>query len=756
LLPSGEETAWWRRVCAPNTFAVQCRINSEQVTPTGVFPAAENSVVNHLQVPTGSGIRTETAVGRGDYSPNPLFDSLLALLVVKTSNVQDFAEAVENTKAKLQDFAVVGTAPTNIELVNAVLSEPGLGNGTLHTRFIDENLSKPGFLPVAATGHGSDCAPRATADSDGLVSPMKAVVVDVLVKVGDVVQSGDPLVILSALKMEHELRAPYGGIITAVNVSADGANEVNVGQTLVIIDKDSKTKASADANADYKVHKSVQLTDKQQQMLTDYQGRVNFITKDESRPKKTQRGKGRLTARQIISRLIDDDTEFLEYGKFGHEAGKPDAVADSIITGIAVVNGARVALCVYDYTVLAGTQGFVGHSKMDRLFELCHKQRLPLMLLPEGGGGRAGNYAHVTSGLHAPGFTLMAQLSGHVPIVGGVSGLCFAGNAALLGTCDLIVGTTSPNATATTSPTSIGMGGPAMIEGGGLGKVHPEAVGPVEMHYKNGIVDFLASTDEEMVQKVKSLMTMFTIKQTKAGVAAPDGAEDKLRAIIPDNRKRSFPMRDIISNVFDTDSVIELRRSFGPAVITGFARINGRSVGYIANDCMVLSGAIDAAAAQKMTQFLTICNAHNMPVVSFCDTPGFLVGVEAEKEGLVKRSGELFIAGAKLNTPLIAIVVRRGYGLGAMAMCGGSLKRPALTAAWYTAEFGAMGIEGAIQLGFRDQIKDNPAKYRQLVEIAYDRGKAYTIASMNEFDEVIDPAMTRKTIIQGLDSFTRQ
>jgi acetyl-CoA carboxylase carboxyltransferase component len=389
----------------------------------------------------------------------------------------------------------------------------------------------------------------------------------------------------------------------------------------------------------------------------------------------------------------------------------------------------------------------MNHRKTDRLLELARRERLPLVMFAEGGGGRPGD-TDTTSvgGLDVPTFRLTAALSGRVPLVAVVSGYCFAGNAALAGAADVIIAT--PEA-------SLGMGGPAMIEGGGLGIVAPDEVGPMSVQVPNGVVDLLVPDEPAAVMAVRRYLSYFgartvpTTPRPTLAVAAGHADQRVLRHLIPENRVRSYDVRPVVEALCDTGSVLELRAGFGVGVLTALARIDGYAVGLLVNNPRHLGGAIDGDAADKATAFLRLCEAHRLPVVSLVDTPGFMVGPEAERTAIVRRFGAMFVAGARLTVPVCAVVLRKAYGLGAMAMTAGDLRRPAITVAWPTGEFGGMGLEGAVRLGYRKELEaiGDPvarrARYEELVAEQYTRGQALSTAMAFEIDDVIDPAATR-------------
>jgi acetyl-CoA carboxylase carboxyltransferase component len=494
--------------------------------------------------------------------------------------------------------------------------------------------------------------------------------------------------------------------------------------------------------------------------LAELRARLGATT-DAGRPEAVarRRATGQRTARENIADLVDPGS-FVEYGALALAAQRQRlpleelvkaSPADGLVCGLGTVNAARFGeeraramVLAYDYTVFAGTQGGMGHKKLDRMLALAARHRLPVVLFAEGGGGRPNDTdMPLVAGLDTPSFLAFAALSGLAPRVGIAAGRCFAGNAALLGCCDVIIATET---------SSIGMGGPAMIEGGGLGTFAPEEVGPIDTQSKNGVVDVRVPDEAAAVAAAKQYLAYFQ------GPVADWTCDDqrKLRDALPEQRRRSYKIRPLIETLADTGSVLELRREFGQAIVTALVRIEGRPLGLLASNTLHLGGAIDADAADKAARFMQLCDAFGLPLVSLCDTPGFMVGPKAEATALVRRTSRMFVAAASLRVPLFAVILRRGYGLGAQAMTGGNFHAPAFTAAWPSGEFGAMGLEGAVRLGMRkqlDAIADPEQRERtvqQLVAAAYERGKAISMASYLELDAVIDPADTRAWIMRGL------
>ena len=591
-----------------------------------------------------------------------------------------------------------------------------------------------------------------------LTVPFAGTVLRVDVGPGDQVRAGAVLVVLESMKMEHVVEAAAAGTVRAVAVSV--ADAVQAGDVLLSIDQDD-----ADAPPPPAEPGAMDLVAEIRPELAELRARVAG-TLDAGRPAATERrhAGGRRTARENIEDLCDPDS-FEEYGglviaaqraRRSNEDLVANTPADGLVAGIGRVNGdlfdkerSRCAVLSYDYSVLAGTQGQMNHRKKDRLFELVERLRLPVVLFAEGGGGRPGDTdMAVVTGLDTEAFALFGALSGKVPLVGIVSGRCFAGNAALLGCCHVIIATPDAN---------IGMGGPAMIEGGGLGVYRPEEIGPVSVQVPNGVVDVLCADEREAVEVARQYLSYF--QGDVRDWTAPD--QERLRDVVPTDRRRVYDIRRAIELLADEGSVLELRPSFAPGLVTALARVEGRAIGVIANNPLHLAGAIDAANADKAARFLQLCEAFGLPVLSLCDTPGFMVGPEAEETALVRHVSRMFVVGASLTVPFACVITRKAYGLGAQAMAAGSFRRPLFTVAWPTGELGGMGLEGAVRLGCRRELDgiDDPderaAAFDAMVARAYEHGKAVHVAEHFEIDDVIDPAVTRRRFVHALQAAGR-
>nr|WP_232837185.1 carboxyl transferase domain-containing protein [Lentzea terrae] len=684
--------------------AVQVRVNQ---TSGGVLSA--------FGLPSGPGVRVDTH-GYVGYRTGTRYDGLLAKLVV---HGEDLDVALNRARRALGEFRIEGV-PTNLEFLRSLLAQDIVGATT------DFVVPEP---------------------ASGMRAPLAGTVVAV---------SADS-VVLEAMKMQHVVRVS-GDVLVSVG------DTVSEGQLLASGSGES-TEDVAEVDLEHV-----------RSDLAEVLARHDF-----SRPEAEARrhAAGGRTARENIADLC---SSFVEYGGLAIAAQRQRrsldelierTPADGMVAGIGVVNGQRIVAMSYDYAVLAGTQGLRNHQKKDRLFALAQQENLPVVLFAEGGGGRPGDTDHsMVSGLDCGSFHAFAQLSGQVPLVGVVAGRCFAGNAVLLGTCDVIIAVEGAN---------IGMGGPAMIEGGGLGVFRPEDIGPLDVQVPNGVVDIAVATEEEAVAVAKKYLSYF---QASAGVPrtsaqpspAPQGGpldsiipddtdnfgswkcadQRLLRHAIPENRLRAYDIRTVIETLADTDSVLELRKGFGKAIVTALIRVEGRPIALIANDPNVLGGAIDADAADKCARFLQLADAFNLAVVSLTDTPGFMVGPEAERTATVRHLTRMVVTGANLTVPFGLVVLRKAYGLGAQAMAAGSLKVPQFAISWPTGEFGPMGLEGAVKLGFKreldaiDDEQERQHRYDQMVAGAYEHGKALNVASVFEIDDVIDPADTRRWIATAL------
>jgi len=774
---------------APRGHAIQLRINVETMTADGSAKPG-GGTLTVFEPPSGPGVRVDT-YGYAGYRTNPNFDSLLAKLIVHSPS-PDFADALSRAERALAAFRLEG-APSNIAFLRALLAHGDFRADKVHTRFVDQHAKElidaaaklpsglyfqptaPATLgvqqggarqagarvdtvdPLAVLAFGKTTTqppPEATDAPEGTVAvaaPMQGTIVSIAVKEGDAVAAGQPLLIMDAMKMQHEIRSPAQGYVRRIAVAA--GETIYEGHALLFIEEaDVEVKGAA-------AEEKIDLDHIRPDLAEYFKRRATTLDAQRPEAQARRRKTNQRTARQNVDDLVDPGS-FVEWGAFAIASQRTrravdDLIektpADGLITGIGRVNGSlfepersRVAVAHYDYTVLAGTQGKTNHQKKDRLFEIVEEQRIPLVFFTEGGGGRPGDVdVQSVAGLNTMAFHIFGRLSGVSPLIGINSGRCFAGNAALLGCCDVVIATKN---------SSIGMGGPAMIEGGNLGVFAPEEVGPMSVQVPNGTVDIAVEDEAEAVAVAKKYLSYFQ------GALPEWRAADQrlLRRAIPENRRRIYDVRDVIATLCDEDSVLEVRRAFGPGMVTALARIEGKPFGIVANNPVHLAGAIDSDGSDKAARFLQLCDAFDLPVLFLCDTPGMMVGPEVEKTALVRHCSRLFVTGANLSVPFGTIVLRKAYGLGAQAMAGGSFHAGTFAISWPTGEFGGMGLEGAVKLGYRKELEaiadpaERRASFDKMVAAAYARGKALSTATYFEVDEVIDPADSRRWIATAL------
>ncbi|HSC83201.1 MAG TPA: carboxyl transferase domain-containing protein, partial [Pseudomonas sp.] len=741
--------------------AVQLRINLETQHADGSTRPAVGTL-SAYEPPSGPGLRVD-GYGYAGYPVSPSYDSLLAKLI---AHAEDYPSALRRVYRAACEFRLEGVA-NNLHLLQNLLRHPQVQANQVSTRFVESQLGEllgaqaqahphHHFPLGAGTAAGSSQQVDAPPGTLALNTSSTGVLVCLHVAEGDAVAAGQDIAVLEAMKMEFVIKASHSGIVRAI--AAQPGDALGEGQALLFIEP-AEVAGSG-------------LQDEQHLDLTHIRADLAEVLErharltDERRPAAVakRRKTGQRTARENLADLLDEGS-FIEYGAMALAAQRRRrsaeellelSPADGLVAGIGTVNadqfGSHAGRCMaiaYDYTVFAGTQGVMNHKKTDRMLGLAEQQRLPLVLFAEGGGGRPGDTDFVgVAGLDCHTFIGLARLSGLVPTVGIVSGRCFAGNAALLGCCDVIIAARDA---------SIGMAGPAMIEGGGLGSFTPEQVGPTSVQGPNGVIDVLVENEQEAVRAAKQYLSYF--QGPLADWQCADQRE--LRQLIPENRLRVYDIRQVIATLADTGSVLELRRQFAQGLITALIRLEGQPFGLIANNPAHLGGAIDAVAGDKAARFMQLCDAHDLPIISLCDTPGFMVGPEAEKQATVRHVSRMFVAAASLSVPFFTVVLRKGYGLGAQAMAAGSFHSPLFTIAWPSGEFGAMGLEGAVRLGFAKELAAQPdaasqkALFDKLVAKAYENGKGLNMASYLEIDAVIDPLDTRAWLLRGLNSAPR-
>jgi acetyl/propionyl-CoA carboxylase alpha subunit/acetyl-CoA carboxylase carboxyltransferase component len=780
-------------IAKPRGYAIQVRVNMETFKPSGAIRPSSGTL-NVYEAPNGPGVRTD-GFGYSGYTTSTAFDSLLAKVVTHTRST-NIAEAAARASRALSEFRLDGVG-TNISFLQNILNHDDFGGPAIHTRWVDDHIvelaapkegsrhrfveskenepdsSQAGFAgarvdvndPLALFDHDAKVKAEQSASADtemdsrisgpdgstGLCAPIQGTIVALDVAVDDEVRKAQQVAVVEAMKMEHIIVAECDGIIREITMAV--GDVVREGHPIVFIEaaevSGGRTAAEEEVDLDF-IRPDLQETYDR-----------HALTLDENRPEAVAKrhGRGYRMPRENIAQLVDEGS-FKEYWplivarqhrRYDMETLRRNTPADGLLAGIGTINGdlfddesARAMVVHYDYTVLAGTQGGRNHYKQDRMFELARHYKIPLVLFGEGGGGRPGDDSI------GPGvafdtytFTQFSKLSGLIPLVTIINGRTFAGNTALVACCDVIIATEG---------STVAMGGPAMIEGGGLGIYTPEEVGPMSFQVPNGVVDILVKNEEEAVEVAKKYLSYF--QGNISEWEAPD--QRRLRHVIPENRLRLYNMREIINTIADQDSVLEIREKFGIGVITAFIRVEGKPMGVIANNPHHLAGAIDSDGADKGARFMQLCDAFDIPILSLMDCPGIMVGPDVERTALVRHSVRMFNAGANLTTPLFGVVVRKAYGLGVQAMCGASARVGFFTIAWPTAEFAGMNIEGAVKLGFRNELaaiedpEERKREFDERVARSYEGAKAINAGVGGGIDDVIDPADTRSWIANSL------
>ncbi len=782
-------------VPATKGTSVQARVNLETMTEDGNSRPGGGTLTVY-EPPTGPGIRVD-GFGYTGYTTSPLYDSLLAKVIVHAG---DLESALRKARRALAEFKIEG-ARSNTRFLQALLSRAPLSEGAIYTRYVEDHIGEllgaegeraryfePEDRDVRKAGSQVDpedplavlslkgsaapaggatvtAAPHAVgpAGTVAIVAPLQGMLVELSVSVGETVRQRQPVAIMEALKMEHVVLANVSGVVR--EIALDIGDTIFEDTPIVFLEPQ-------DIEGEYDSGETIDL-DSIRPDVAEVQ-HFHQLTTDEARTEATAKrhDAGKRTARENISDLCDSDS-FFEYSplvtatRYRTDTNEEleerviKTAADAMVMGVGRVNGDLVgrdnARCVamsYDYTVLAGTQGGKNHQKQDRMFGVARKYRLPVVLYTEGGGGRThggarsagGPQATSVGGLNVRTWRELGKLSGLVPLIGVNSGYCFAGNVVLLGACDVIIAT---------KDSSLGIGGPAVIEGGGLGAYAPSEVGPISIQQPNGVIDILVEDEIEATAAAKHYLSFFQ------GRVSDWRAHDQrlLRHIVPENRRAVYDIRKVIETLGDVDSMLELRPKFGLSMVTAFIRVEGRALGVVANNSnSPTGGAIDSDGADKASRFMQLCDAFDIPILSLVDTPGNMVGPEAETTALIRHCGRLYVAGANITVPYFVVVLRKSYGLGALAMSTGSFDETFFSISWPTGEFAGMGLEGSVKLGRRAELAaitdlaERKARYDMYVDAAYAWSKALNAATVSEVDDVIDPADTRGWLAMGLDS----
>jgi acetyl-CoA carboxylase carboxyltransferase component len=466
-----------------------------------------------------------------------------------------------------------------------------------------------------------------------------------------------------------------------------------------------------------------------------------------------QRERGKLTVRERIDLLFDEGT-FVELGQLAHARdGDADATpADGVVTGHGEVDGRQVWVIAYDFTVMAGSMGAVGEQfKAARVRDLALKYRKPIVWLLDSAGARIQETAG--SAFAGTGFLFYDQvvMSGVIPQVAAMLGPCAAGTAYIPGLADFV-----PMVKGTSS---MALGGARLVKAATGEEVTDHDMGGSQVHtYESGVGDNEVEDDAECIATVQRFLSYLPSSNTEQPpFHHSDDPADRLVAglekIVPVNPRAAYDVKKVIKAVFDKNSWLEIKPTWAKNIVIGFARAGGHSVGVVANQPMQKGGILDSNAADKAARFIRMCDAFNVPLVYLMDVPGFMVGSQVEKEGIIRHGAKMLYATSEATVPKVTVIMRKAYGAGYYVMNGKGYQ-PDTIVAWPFAEISVMGPEGAVNIIFNKQIEgsDNPEATRaQLIETIRAQINPYLAAGMAMIDDVIDPAETRRVIIRGIE-----
>lgn len=470
-----------------------------------------------------------------------------------------------------------------------------------------------------------------------------------------------------------------------------------------------------------------------------------------------QRSLGKLPVRERLDRFVDPGT-FVEYGQLADHmdpsyAEKGHFAADGCITGVGEIDGRRVAICAYDFTVMAGSMGMVNETKVTRLRELVLRQRIPMVWLLDSAGARVGSSTGSTFAGAGALFREQVRLSGVVPQVAALMGHCAAGTAYIPALADVII--------MVKGISSMALAGRHLVKAATGEDVTEEEMGGSEVHTKiSGVADVEVADDDECLAAIRSYLSYFpSHNQEEPPVREPSDPVDRrcedLYGIVPTAPRRAYDVRKVIASIVDDGDTFEMKGAWAKNIVTTFARMGGRPVGIVANQPMVLGGALDVNAADKSARFIWLCDAFGIPLVYLHDVPGFVVGTVVEKQGIIRHGAKMLFATSEATVPKISVVLRKSYGAGYFVMNGLAYECDYLVA-WPTAEIAVMGPDGVVNIAFRKEIEQVPegperdAKRIELAEMIRANIDPYVAAGHAHIDDVIDPAETRAAIIAGL------
>ena len=731
----------------PRGTAIELRINMERPMPDGSALPGGGTLLA-FEPAGGAGIRIETS-GYAGYPTSTSFDPLLAKLIAYVPN-GGWPEALRRAERALRDFRIEGVE-TNRDFLLALLQDPDVaachfdtGYVERHVRRLAEVRSAPAALPVSeASGPQAALEERqAPAGTSALPAILGGRVVALSVAPGDRVAAGTNLGAIEAMKMEHAVTAAVSGIVREVVVAV--GDPVRAGQPILFVEPSEVAcdPSAPDVNEDDLDGGAGLAAVRARRAELGDRGRPEAVARQEKR--------GALTARERIARLCDPDS-FREIGGLIRSLKTDgDAPADGIVVGTARVDGRPLVVMSQDFTVFGGSSGRLGGLKMDRGARQALEHGIPLVMLLDGGGHRIQDGQ--SSREYAPAVPIFhdfARMSGWVPVVSAVLGAGFAANTNYSAMADLVLMVRGLSA--------MGLAGPALVRAGTGEEIAADALGGAAVQVdRNGLADLGLDSEDEVFRAIRTFLSYLPGNAREATPALPAWSEPDagdLFRLVPANTRRAYDMRAVIARIVDRDSVFEIKPTFAGNVVTAFARLAGRPVGFFANQPLVAGGMLDAPACEKAARFVALCDAFGLPLISLVDIPGLSIGSGAERTTLGRRSAKLLFELGHATVPRISVILRKGYGLGYLAMAGGRSFEADACFAWPTAEICAMSIEGSVDVAFRREVERHPdpsARRRELIEAI--RAEISPIKAAEGFgiDDVIEPAETRDRVIEVL------
>jgi acetyl-CoA carboxylase carboxyltransferase component len=471
-----------------------------------------------------------------------------------------------------------------------------------------------------------------------------------------------------------------------------------------------------------------------------------------------QHGRHKLTARERIALLFDEGS-FEEFGLLAHQHSmhvgntQPDKTpADGVVTGSGLVDGRRVYAAAYDFTVMAGSMGMIGEQKVARLRAKAMLNNLPMVWLLDSAGARIQEAVGSTFAGSGALFYEQVQMSGVVPQVAGMLGPCAAGTAYIPGLADFV-----PMVKDTSS---MSLGGARLVEAATGEKTTDHDMGGSQVHcYISGVGDLEVDDDAQCIASIREYLSFVPSNNRERAPhrQTQDPGDRQLSdigKIVPANPRAAYDMRKVIKRLVDDGHYFEIKPTWAKNIVTAFGRFGGESVGIVASQPMVKGGALDVDAADKAARFITLCDAFNVPLLFLQDVPGFIVGTEVEKQGIIRHGAKMLYAVSEATVPKVTVVLRKAYGAGYFVMNGRGYQPDALFA-WPTAEISVMGPEGAVNIIFNKQIaaaEDPEAERQKYVEMIRSQIDPYVAASWAMVDDVVEPADTRRVIVDAFEA----